>query len=277
MPDTKDNRAFFGSASNQHCQAAFPQLRVAALCEVQTHAVIDFEYGRYDASELALSGPLLQRLPGGCLVLMDRGLSYFEQVKAVVDRHGEVLGRVKVSRALPVEEVLPDGSYLSHIYPDYNASRRKEGGLAVRVIRYTHDDPNRASCGEETCLITTVLDAKLLSADEAVVLFPWRWEEESVLDEVKTVMQQGKQPLLRSKKPELVQQELYGLLLGHYLTRKVMADAAERIAVAPSRLSFKSSLETLKQWMSEKTRQGVPRRYKRVYWKSCRQRTKTTT
>jgi hypothetical protein len=261
MPDTPENRAFFGSASNQHSQAAFPQLRVAALCEVQTHAVIDFEYGPYNDSELALSKPLLQRLPGGSLVLMDRGLSYFEQVQEVKQRGGEVLARVKVSRALPVEEALPDGSYLSHIYPDYNASRRQEGGIPVRVIRYTHDDPNRASCGEETVLITTVLDWRQLSADEAVLLFPWRWQEESVLGEVKTVMQQAKQPLLRSKKVELVQQELYGLLLAHYLTRKVMVQAAALAAVEPTRLSFKSSLEAFRKWLTEKSRQSSMKRY----------------
>jgi Insertion element 4 transposase N-terminal/Transposase DDE domain len=262
MPDTPANRDFFGSACNQHGLAAFPQLRVAALCEVLTHAVIDFEYGPYNDSELALSAPLLQRLPSGCLVLMDRGLSYFAQVRAVRQQGSEVLARVKVSRALPVEEVLPDGSYLSHIYPDYNASRRQEGGLAVRVIHYSHDDPQRASCGELTCLISTVLDWQLLSAKEAVAVFGCRWDEESVLDEVKTVLQQGQAPLLRSKTPELVQQELYGLLLAHYLTRQVMAQAAQWVAEEPTRLSFKSSLETLKQWLTEKTRQGFKRRYR---------------
>jgi hypothetical protein len=261
MPDTPANREFFGSASNQHGVAAFPQLRVAALGEVLTHAAIDFEYGPYNSSELALSVPLLQRLPGGCLVMMDRGLSYFEQIEAVVQRQSDVLARVKVSRALPVEKMLPDGSYLSHIYPNYNASRSKEGGIAVRVIMYSHDDANRASCGEMTILITTVLDWLLLSAKEAVGLFGRRWDEESVLDEVKTVMQQGKQPLLRSKTPELVQQELYGLMLAHYLNRKMMAEAAQLVAEEPTRLSFKSSLEVLKQWMTEKTKQGWKRRY----------------
>jgi hypothetical protein len=276
MPDTPDNRAFFGSASNQHGLAAFPQVRVAALCEVLTHAAVDFEYGPYNDSELALSGPLLLRLPAGCLVLMDRGLSYFEQVQAVVGRQSDVLARVKVSRALPVEEVLPDGSYLSHIYPNYNASRRKQGGIAVRVINYSHDDPKRASCGELTCLITTVLDPEQLSAKEAVGVFGRRWDEESVLDEVKTVMQQGKAPLLRSKTPELVQQELYGLLIAHYLNRKVMAEAAQLLAEEPTRLSFKGSLEALKQWLTEKTRQGDKRRYevllKKVAEKELRQK-----
>jgi len=262
MPDTKDNREHFGSAGDRHGVAAFPQLRVAALCEVQTHAVIDFEYGPYKESELALSDPLLQRTPLGSLVLMDRGLSYFEPVKAVKDRGSDVLARVKVSRALPVEEVLPDGSYLSHIYPGYNDSRGKTGGMAVRVINYTRDDPERQGAGELTCLITTVLSWEGLPAKEAVLLFGSRWDEESVLDEIKTVMQQGKQPLLRSKTPLLVQQELFGLFLAHYLTRKVMAGAALLAGAAPTGLSFKSSLEAFKQRTQEKTKQGWKARYR---------------
>lgn len=262
MPDTPANRQHFGSASNQYGVAAFPQMTVLALCEVLTHAVIDFEVGRYDDSELALSASLLQRLPEGCLVLMDRGLSYFEPIQAIARRGGQVLGRVKVSRALPVEQALSDGSYLSTIYPDYNASRRKQGGIVVRVVCYSHDDPDRDGGGEQTVLLTTVLEPEALSAGEAVRLYPWRWTEESVLKEVKTVMQQGKQPLLRSKLPELVQQELYGLFLGHYLTRRAMAEAAQLEAVAAWQLSFVDSLEVLKKWLSEETKQGWQRRYR---------------
>lgn len=261
MPDTPENREEFGSASNQHGIAAFPQMTVMALCEVFSHAVIDFEVGRYDHSELALSVPLLQRLPENSLVLMDRGLSYFGVIDAVRQRGGEVLARVKVSRALPVEQKLADGSYLSRIYPDYNSSRRQENGIKVRVICYGHDDPQRAGCGEMTVLITTVLSVDLLSAMEAVRLYPWRWAEESVLAEVKTTMQQGKAPLMRSKTPRLVYQELFGLFLAHYQVRQVMAQAARLAAVGAWQLSFTDSLEVLRKWLSEESRQGWKRRY----------------
>jgi hypothetical protein len=262
MPDTPDNAGHFGRHHNQHGDAAFPQMTVAALCEVFTHAVIDLEVGRCHDSEIALSGPLLERLPEGCLVLMDRGLSYFALVAAVKARGGFVLARVKVSRKLPVEQELADGSYLSRVYPDSNSSRGKKGGVAVRVVCYSHGDKDRPGCGELTVLITTVLDVGLLGASEAVDLCPWRWAEESVLLEVKGGMQRGKVPLLRSKTPELVYQELYGLLLGHYLTRQAMAEAALLAAVGPSRLSFGDSLEVLRKWLCEETKQGWRRRYR---------------
>jgi Insertion element 4 transposase N-terminal/Transposase DDE domain len=260
VPDSPANRAHFGAASNQHKEAAFPQLQALALCEVGTHAVIDFAFGPYQVSELALSRQLLRRLPAGVLLLMDRGLSYYEQVRLARRRDSHVLARVKAGqRALPVEEVLPDGSYRAHIYPSFNDRRAGRGGIPVRVIRYTHDDPGRDGRGEESCLITTLLDPADLSAAEAIALYPWRWEEESTLKEIKEVLLGGKQPLLRSKTPELVEQELYGLLLAHYVVRSVMAAGAAQAAAEPCRLSFKRSQEVLEDYLMERPGRGGPR------------------
>jgi hypothetical protein len=280
-PDTPANRRALGCASNQHGASAFPQLRLAAICEAGTHAITDVEMGPYARSEQELSLKMLRRLPAGRLVLMDRGLSYFELIRAVRRRKSHVLARVKVSRALPVEGALPDGSYLSTIYPSYNERRAGRGGIRVRVIRYTHDDPCRDGRGEEAVLITTLLSVAALTARQAVLLYPWRWEEESVFAEIKETLLSNKQPLLRSKEPALVVQELYGLLIGHYLMRREMAAAAERAAAEAVRLSFKRSVEVLEDrmrdaagasWLvglreeisQQKLRPKRPRRYPRV-------------
>jgi hypothetical protein len=263
LPDSPANRRYFGAATNQHKAAAFPQLQLLALCEVGTHIVTDFAFGPYATSELELSQTLLPRLPAGVLLLLDRGLSYFEQIQLVRQQpRNQVLARVKSGqRTLLVEEVLSDGSYLSHIYASANDRRAGKEGLAVRVIRYTHDDLNRDGCGDETCLITTVLDPAELSAQEAVALYPWRWQEESTLLEVKGVLLKNQQPLLRSKTPVLVEQELYGLLLAHFLVRSVMVVAALFADVAATRLSFKHSQEIVEDYLMEKPGRRGQRRW----------------
>jgi hypothetical protein len=273
-PDTPANRRTLGSARNQHGDGAFPQLRLAALCEVGTHVVTDVVIGPYTTSEQALSLRLLRRLPSRRLVLMDRGLSYYELIAAVRRRHSHVLARVKAQqRDLPVEAVLSDGSYRSTIYPSSNAKRARQGGLPVRVIRYTHDDPRRDGCGEMSCLITTVLDVPALSAAAAVRLYPWRWEEESVFAEIKATQLHNQQPLLRSKTPRLVVQEMYGLLVGHYIVRQVMAQAAQQgaLAVAAVRLSFQRSLEVLEDRLKDAGDDGWLRRLQQeVRWQKLR-------
>jgi hypothetical protein len=280
-PDTRANRRALGSASNQGGEGAYPQLRLAAVCEAGTHAVTDAEFGPYAASEQALALRLLRRLPAGRLVLMDRGLSYYGLVEAVLRRKSHVLARVKVSRALPVERALPDGSYLSTIYPSFDDRRAGRGGVRVRVVRYTHDDPLRAGAGEGSVLITTVLDAAALGARRAVLLYPWRWEVESAFAEIKAAMLQNGQPLLRGKTPGLVAQEVYGLLIGHYLVRREMARSAEAARVEAARLSFERSMGVLEdrmrdgdgdEWLEglrreigrQRLRPRRPRRYPRV-------------
>ncbi|HYT94439.1 MAG TPA: IS4 family transposase [Gemmataceae bacterium] len=110
-PDTPVNRRVLGSATNQHGVGAFAQVRLSALCEVGTHVITDVEMGPYNTSEQALSKRLLRRLPAQRLVLMDRGLSYFEVLLAVRQRRSHVLARVKAhQRDLPIEKELPDGS-----------------------------------------------------------------------------------------------------------------------------------------------------------------------
>ena len=256
-PDTPANRRALGAASNQHGPAAFPQVRLAALCEVGCHAVTDVAIGSYHHSEQALSARLLQRLPAGRLVLLDRGLSYFPLIQIVRRRRSHVLARVKAAqRELPVEQVLPDGSYLSTIYPSSNDRRAQRGGIRVRVIRYTHDDPSRAGCGEPTCLLTTILRVEELSAQEAVRWYPWRWEEESVFAEIKQTLLANRPPLLRSKEPGLVVQEVYGLLLGHYLVRREMVAAAQAVGAPAVRLSFKASLEVVEDGLKDQVDAG---------------------
>ena len=94
----------------------------------------------------------------------------------------------------------------------------------MRIIEYTFDDPGRPGSGEPHRLLTTLLDERLDPAATLIVLYHERWEEELTIDELKT--HQRERPVLRSQTPGGVVQELYGLLLGHYVIRVLMQEAA---------------------------------------------------
>jgi IS4 transposase len=91
--------------------------------------------------------------------------------------------------------------------------------------------------GESIRLITTILDPTELTAPELAAAYQQRWEHESVLDELKTHLR-GRGEVLRSKSPELVEQELLGLLLAHYAVRELMCQAADQVELDPDRLSL---------------------------------------
>ena len=104
----------------------------------------------------------------------------------------------------------------------------------VRVIRYTLDDPQRVGHGEAHTLITSLLDEGLDPAEELIMLYHERWEQELVYDEQKT-HQDPRRPTkpahLRSETPAGVIQEVYALSLGHYVTRALMFEAAATVGL----------------------------------------------
>ena len=97
-------------------------------------------------------------------------------------------------------------------------------------------------------LITTILDPKLAPAKELAALYHERWEIETTLDELKTHLR-GAQIVLRSKTPELVQQEFYGLLMAHFAIRGLMHEAALQADEDPDRLSFVHAVRVVQRRM----------------------------
>jgi hypothetical protein len=274
MPDTPDNARIFGRGSNQRSPNAFPHVRVLALCELGSHAVTDFALRPLRHSEQAMVPHLLPALQPGMLLLWDRNFFGFHMIQSVLDRGAHLLARVKASQLI-FERLhhLPDGSYLSCIYPSHPDRLHQRNGRIVRIIEYTHNDPKRQGCGERNRLLTDLLDPADLPAPEAPLVYHQRWEEELVFDEIKTHLN-GRPVKLRSKTPRGVVQELYGIFLAHRILRQVMSDAAEQSnqPMAATRLSFTDSLRIVQSHLPEAPRGDVATWYQRLLEEVCRQR-----
>src|SRR6185312_1280850 len=104
-----------------------------------------------------------------------------------LERGSHLLARVKASQLI-FQRVrdLPDGSYLSFLYPSCQDRLHARNGRLVRIIEYTHNDPTRYGYGMPNRLLTDLLDPADLPAHEAPLLYHQRWEEERVFDEIKT-------------------------------------------------------------------------------------------
>jgi len=139
---------------------------------------------------------------------------------------------------------LPDRSFLAKLYPSPHHRDQDRDGIVVRIIEYTFRDSGRPGNGERHRLLTTLLDWKKDPAKTLIVLYHRRWEEELSIDEVKT--HQRQRPVLRSETPTGVIQEIYGLLLGHFVVRKLMFEAAAQKKLSPLRLSFVGTLKILR-------------------------------
>jgi IS4 transposase len=155
-----------------------------------------------------------------------------------------LLWRIRKNSRLTCERRLADGSYLSRIYPSERDRRHKTNGVVVRVIEYRLE----GVAGAEPIyrLITTILDPELAPAHELAALYHERWEIETALDELKTHLR-GTRIVLRSKTPDLVRQEFYGLMMAHFAVRGLMHEAALRADEDPDRLSFIHAVRVIRR------------------------------
>jgi hypothetical protein len=257
VPDTPANAKAFGRTDGARGESAFPQVRKLSLVEVGTHAEVALVVRGVrgaGSSESAMAPALFKHLRAGMLLLWDRGFFAFSLWKMARARGVEILGRVPQHAVLKPTLELSDGSYLAKIYPNDGARRNQRDGIVVRVIRYTIDDPQRVGHQQVHVLITTLRDAERDPALKLVLLYHERWEIELVFDEQKTHQdprRASKPAQLRSGTPAGVLQEIYALSLGHFVTRKLMHEAALREDLDPDRLSFTGCLHILRTRLPE--------------------------
>src|SRR5205807_4594645 len=145
---------------------------------------------------------------------------------------------------------LSDGSYLAVYVPSAQQQREGLKPLLVRVIEYRISDERLGEPGRLYRLATTLLNPRTAPALEVIDCYHERWEVEVVIDEIKT-HQRLQQPVLRSRTPAGVRQEVYALLLAHYAVRFWMHQAACQADLDPDRLSFTDAVFVL----SETTRE----------------------
>ena len=235
VADTAENEAAFGRPGASRGASAYPQIRFVALLESGTHILTGAQMAGCRADETVLAKQVIPRLQKGMLCLADRYYPGYELWRKAQNTGADLLWRVRKNVRLDCQRRWPDGSYLSRIYRSTADRVRQRNGIVVRVIEYRLE----GIPGAEPLyrLMTTILDHRQAPAKELAPLYHERWEIETSLDELKTHLR-GARIVLRSKTPELVRQEFYGLLMAHFAVRGLMHEAALQAHEDPDRLSF---------------------------------------
>ncbi len=254
MPDSEANQKKFAKPKSGRKQAAFPQLRLVSLLAVSVRLVLDVAYGSYagkGSGERALMGQILKRLSRESLLfLLDAGLFAFEILWGIDHKKQKFL--VKVPRTVKLKRIktLPDGSYLAKmsgkiIDPDNpktkdGRNRWKKVSMIVRIIDYAIPGFRPAQ------LMTNILDPDI-TARELALHYHQRWDIEIAYDEIKThqcATLRGQSPTtFRSKRPDLVAQELYAMLIMYNLVRLFIVQAAAAHGKDPRFISFLDALQ----------------------------------
>jgi Insertion element 4 transposase N-terminal/Transposase DDE domain len=244
VADTRENAEAFGRPGASRGQSAYPQIRFVSLVENGTHILFGSQMGGYHAGEATLGDAACTHLRAGMLELADRNFFSYEGWKKASATGAALVWRVKKNLILPCLKRFDDGSYLSKVYRSTKARRHDTDGILVRVIEYTLTDVPDAEPLYR--LITTILDPAEAPADELAALYHDRWEIENALDEFKTHLR-GAQIVLRSKQPDLVRQEFYGLMMAHFAIRGLMHEAALKADEDPDRLSYVHAVRVIRR------------------------------
>jgi len=247
VADEKGNDQAFGRPGASRGTSAYPQIRFVSLVENGTHVLFGSQMADYATSEIALAKTVLSSLGKGMLCLADRNFFGFQMWNQAAATGAGLLWRIKKNMRLPCEKRLPDGSYLSRIYASQKDQRRGTKGVLVRVIDYRLEGVEGAEPMYR--LVTTILDHEPAPAAELAALYHQRWEIETAFDELKTHLR-GARIILRSKTPDLVRQEFYGLLMAHFAVRGLMHEAALSADEDPDRLSFLHAVRVVRRKMA---------------------------
>ncbi|AZM52412.1 IS4 family transposase [Streptomyces sp. WAC 01529] len=216
VPDTPENRARYGCPSITGAgSAALPQAHLAALAECGSHAITRAALGRPPAGTgRALTNDLLAALTRGDLLLADCGPADLELLPAIRAAGADVLWRAgprpapPESAVLPEHTALPDGSSLCDV---------RCGPARPRTeVRVLDDPPHR--------LITTLVDHEAHPAPVLRALYRERWGIRASLEAVGT-LRRDTLPVLRSRWPGGVEQELWGHLLVHHTIHPLLHPA----------------------------------------------------
>ena len=228
-----ENEERCGRPQGARGAGAYAKVRMVSLVEAGTHVLFGSRMGAYRTSENALAQQVLPRLEPGMLCLADRGFFGRAQWERARSTGAELLWRVKAKQVLPCRRRLPDGSYLSAL-----------GSADLRVVEYRLEGVEDAEPLYR--VVTSVLDPEQAPARELAALYHERWEIETALDELKTHLR-GARIVLPSKRPDLVEQEFYGLLLAHFAVRSLMHEAALQADADPDALSFLHAVRVVRR------------------------------
>jgi hypothetical protein len=231
-----------------------PQLRLMALVECGTRAVIDAALdGAARASEQVLARRLLASLRPGMLLLADRNFPGHELWGLAAAAGADLLWRARANLVLTVLEAFPDVSLLSLMPapPDARAgaSRRRRGlpprqaGHRIRVVEYavTVAGADGTARTEPFRLLTTLLDWERAPAADLAALYRERWESENGYGELKTRLR-GAGFILRSRSPDLACQEMWAFLVVCQALAAMKCQAARQARIDPDRVSLTAVL-----------------------------------
>lgn len=245
--DTPENRLAFGSPSNQHGDTSFPQVRMVCHMELTSHQLINSAFDGYQNSEIKLAEELIQSTPDHSLTIFDKGFYSLNLLYQWQQSGEERHWLIPVRKGLQYEIIKSNGRLDKQVKLKISAQARKQNPdlptyIEARLV-------TKSIKGKLHQVLTSMIEPLRFPSAEIVELYSHRWEIELGYREMKQTLLNNEYTL-RSKKSEMVEQELWGLLLGYNLMRQAMTEAASRKGIWANRLSFSNCASMILSYLA---------------------------
>lgn len=277
MPDTGANQQAWPQPNTQKPGCGFPVVKLAACFCLATGALLQWVEGTLKEHDLRLLQKLLPAFKKGDVVLADRGFSSFPSLATLLAQGVDAVMRVHHFRKLDWRAGQRLGrrdrlvTWKKNQFQGKLWSREQwaqlPAELTVRLVEITVAVPGFRT--QKLVLVTTLLDAQTYSAEALGQLYFRRWTVELCFRDIKTTLGLD---VLRCQTPAMVRKEILMHALAYNLIRALMQDIAQSYQLCVQRLSFKGTVDALRQWRelfeNAKTQPRASRQLQKLFYQS---------
>jgi len=255
MPDTPENQEVWPQQKHQTPGCGFPQASVCACFCLHTGTLLSYRLGNKKSHELPLLREQWETFKKDDIFLGDKGFcSYFDVFsfkERGVDSVITLARRLPATEATAVKVLGDDDLLMTWKKPVWNKKssysredwERLPKELLLRQIKVTVNQPGFRVTA--FYIITTLLDAIEYPASEIAEIYLQRWDVELIFRDIKTTMGMD---ILRCKTPDMVRKEIVMYFIAYNCIRRLMGEAAKRKGITQHRVSFKGSVQAIRQW-----------------------------
>ena len=255
MPDTTENQQVWPQTTQQKPGCGFPQAYICACFNLQTGVLLSYELGNKKSHELPMLRKQWDTFNAGDIFLGDKGFCSYYDVFKLLDKGVDsviTLGKRKLVAAKNADQILDEDDllihwpkpkwtkHLSYSKAEWQALPDK---LVLRQIKVKVTEPGFRT--QSFHIITTLTDPGIYSAKEIADLYYQRWNIELFFRDIKTTMGMD---ILRCKSPGMIRKELLMHFIVYNCLRLLMLKAADKADVPVRLISFKASVQALRQW-----------------------------
>lgn len=272
MPDTAENQARWPQSASQKPGCGFPQAKLVGCFSLASAGLLAWALSDKHHHESRVWPEIWDVFEPGDVALTDRGFNSYEAMaKLKIERQVDSVMRLHQRRKVDFRKGKRLGDH-DRIQTWLRPGRPKDhhltkeqwaelpGELEVRIIRMRVQVPGFRT--SEITLVTTLLDEKRYPASAICELYLKRWRVELYFRDIKVTLGLD---VLRCKTPEMVEKEIAMHAVTYNAVRAIMQEAAATHHAPLERLSFKGTVDTLREWASIFSSEKPRRRREQLY------------